>query len=151
MNERNGTGGKQWVRITECANIPVREGRTIMVGNHSIAVFNLGQRFAAIENRCPHRGGPLAEGIVCGATVVCPLHGWKIDLETGVAASASPDAPCVQTYRTRIEGGILEIEIPVAGAPRVETCETTRVHRDRPIRWVQRKLLTTRAEMRELP
>lgn len=148
MNER--TRGKQWVRITECANIPLREGRATTAGGHHIAVFNLGQRFAAVENRCPHRGGPLAEGIVSGTTVVCPLHAWKIDLETGVAVSAGDNAPCVQTYRTRTEDGVLEIEIPVTGAPPAEKCEIVHSHRDRPIRWVQRRFPPASAEMPEL-
>jgi len=149
MNGRNAIS-KQWVRITECANIPVREGRATMVGGRSIAVFNLGQRFAALENRCPHRGGPLAEGIVSGATVVCPLHAWKIDLETGAALSAGTEATCIQTYRTRIEDGVLQIEIPVAGAAPAGRCDNMQAHRDRPIRWVQRKIPTAPAEMPEL-
>ena len=53
------------------------------VGNREIAIFNLGDRFLAVDNRCPHKGGPLADGIVSGTTVVCPLHAWKMSLETG--------------------------------------------------------------------
>ena len=53
-----------WVQITEKENIPPREGRSIRVGGRDIAIFNLGARFVAMENRCPHRGGPLADGIV---------------------------------------------------------------------------------------
>jgi nitrite reductase (NADH) small subunit len=63
-----------WVRVTACENIPVREGRTIVVRGRQIAVFNLGDHFLAVDNRCPHQGGPLSEGIVSGTTVVGPLH-----------------------------------------------------------------------------
>ena len=51
------------------------------VGRPSLAIFNIGDRFLAVENRCPHGGGPLADGIVGGATVTCPLHNWRICLE----------------------------------------------------------------------
>ena len=56
----------RWLRITDCSNIPPREGRAVTVGHHDIAIFNLGDRFLATANRCPHRGGPLCDGIVSG-------------------------------------------------------------------------------------
>lgn len=105
-------GSKQWVRITPTQNIPLREGRSVKVAGREIAIFNLGDRFLAIEARCPHKGGPLAEGIVTGTTVVCPLHAWKINLETGSIARSDTDPPCVTTYRTRIESDVVHIEIP---------------------------------------
>ncbi len=61
---------KIWVSLTAIENIPVREGRSVQVGGRKLAIFNLGNRFLAVENRCPHRGGPLADGIVSGSTVV---------------------------------------------------------------------------------
>ena len=76
----------RWVRLASCDSIPLREGRAVRVAEREIAVFNLGDRFLAVDNECPHRGGPLADGIVSGAAVVCPLHAWKIDLETGCVA-----------------------------------------------------------------
>ena len=104
----------QWLRIAPCAAIPPREGRVVHVADREIAIFNLGGRFLAVDNRCPHRGGPLADGIVSGSSVVCPLHAWKIDLETGqVARPAGPDAPCVATYPVRVEAGILLMQVPV--------------------------------------
>lgn len=78
-----------WTRITETANIPLHEGRSIQAGSREIAVFNLGDRFATIDNECPHQGGPLCDGIVAGTTVVCPLHGWRFDLDSGLATRAS--------------------------------------------------------------
>lgn len=104
----------RWVRITACDNIPPREGRAAVVGDREIAIFNLGDGFLAVDNRCPHRGGPLADGIVAGRAVVCPLHAWKIDLRTGsVERPAGLDA-CVRSYPTRVEAGIVLIELPVA-------------------------------------
>lgn len=127
-----------WVQITPGENIPVREGRVTAVRGRQIAIFNLGDRFLAVDNRCPHQGGPLAEGMLTGTAVVCPLHAWKIDLETGgVGNSASPTA-CVATFPTRLREGILEIQIPFRAVER-EAVSLGCAHRDRPIRWVQRK------------
>ena len=101
-----------WIRITEIENIPVREGRSVKIGNEEIAVFNLGDRFAAIENRCPHSGGPLCDGIVSGATVVCPLHGWKVCLDTGDILK--PQVPVrVELFATRVEDGVVLVDVPV--------------------------------------
>jgi len=100
-----------WVRIAFCRDIPLREGRAVKVGNREIAVFNLGDRFLAVENRCPHKGGPLADGIVAGATVVCPLHAWKMSLETGRGVNGPSASSCVETFRTRAEGGIVLLEL----------------------------------------
>lgn len=103
---------KQWVRITALQNIPLREGRSVSVAGHEIAIFNLGDRVLAVDGRCPHKGGPLAEGIVTGNTVVCPLHAWKISLETGGVTKPEAQPACVATYRTRIESGVILIEVP---------------------------------------
>ncbi|MEZ5402080.1 MAG: nitrite reductase small subunit NirD [Bryobacteraceae bacterium] len=98
----------KWIRITAAADIPVREGRPLRLGNHEIAVFNLGDRFVAVDNRCPHSGGPLADGIVGGANVTCPLHNWRICLESGVVTKpCDTAAPAVRTYPVRVEDGIV--------------------------------------------
>ena len=99
-----------WIRITTAENIPIREGRAIQVGDREIAIFNLGDRFAACDNACPHRAGPLADGIVTGAAVVCPLHGYRVCLETGNVLK--PDV-CVRvdTYPVRVENGVVLIAI----------------------------------------
>ena len=100
-----------WIRVTSVDSIPVREGRAIQLGGREIAIFNLADRFVAIDNECPHRGGPLCDGIVSGTTVVCPLHGWKISLETGLVNK--PDIPlCLQTYETRVDNGVIVVELP---------------------------------------
>ena len=106
MKERN-----RWVRIAYCRDIPLREGRAVKVGNREIAIFNLGDRFVAVDNCCPHKGGPLADGIVSGTAVVCPLHAWKISLETGKGVNGASAASCVKTFSTRVEGGIVLLEL----------------------------------------
>src|SRR5882724_6085384 len=52
----------KWIRVTTTENIPLREGRCVQIGDEEIAIFNLGDRFVAVDNACPHRGGPLCDG-----------------------------------------------------------------------------------------
>ena len=99
-----------WIRITEASNIPPREGRAIDLPGQPVAIFNLGERFVAIENRCPHNGGPLADGIVGGTTVTCPLHTWRICLDSGnVSKPCQPGLDAVRTFPVRIDEGIVSI------------------------------------------
>jgi len=102
---------KEWIRVAYCDDIPLREGREVLVGNRAIAVFNLGEKFLAVDSRCPHRGGPLADGIVTGESVVCPLHAWKIDLQNGSVQRPAETPACVKTFATRVEAGMLLLEI----------------------------------------
>jgi nitrite reductase (NADH) small subunit len=104
---------KKWVRVTQVENIPLREGRAVEVGGREIAIFNLGDRFLAVENKCPHRGGPLADGVVSGTTVACPLHAWKVDLNSGEILNRPENSQCIQTFPTFVESGVLLIEITV--------------------------------------
>jgi nitrite reductase (NADH) small subunit len=100
----------KWIRVTSTKNIPLREGRSVRIGNDEIAIFNLGDRFAAVDNACPHRGGPLCDGIVSGKTVTCPLHGYKVCLDTGHIVK--PEMPVrVETYPVRIEDGDIFVEM----------------------------------------
>lgn len=101
----------KWIRVTQAENIPLREGRSVWIGGHELAIFNLGDgRYVAVDNACPHRGGPLCDGIVSGDTVVCPLHGWKISLETG---SVLKPEICVrvETYPVSVDDGVISVHI----------------------------------------
>lgn len=100
-----------WVRIARCSDIPLREGRAVTVGDREIAIFNLGERFLAIENHCPHKGGPLADGIVSGTTVVCPLHAWRFSLDTGNGVNGPSASSCVETFPTRVEDGTVLLDL----------------------------------------
>lgn len=114
-----------WTQITPIENIPPLEGRSVTAGGVELAIFNLRDRFVTIENTCPHKGGPLCEGIVSGTSVVCPLHGWRFDLDSGMAVRASLPA-CVTTFPTRVERGIILVNLGAgrrAIAP--ETAEET--------------------------
>lgn len=111
---------KKWVRVTQCENIPLREGRSVKIDTREIAIFRLGDRFLAIDNRCPHKAGPLSEGIVSGSMVVCPLHAWKIDLGTGSVMSQAGEQACVTTYPVRVCDGVIQIELPAEQATKSE-------------------------------
>lgn len=99
-----------WTRVTQVENIPLREGRAVQLGNVELAIFNLGDRVLAVESKCPHKGGPLADGIVSGKTIVCPLHGWRFDLETGIGVRTSMPA-CVTSYAASIRDGIVVVDL----------------------------------------
>ena len=101
---------KRWVQVAACDAVPPREGRAARIGDREIAIFNLGDRFLALDNRCPHQSGPLCDGIVAGDAVVCPLHAWKVNLETGAVARPANQGDCVRTYPTRVEAGVISIE-----------------------------------------
>lgn len=102
MTDRN------WIRITPAENVPPREGRAVQLGAVEVALFNTGDRFLAVENRCPHAGGPLADGIVGGSMVTCPLHNWKICLESGsLHGCGGPEQRHVRTFETKVENGVV--------------------------------------------
>jgi NAD(P)H-dependent nitrite reductase small subunit len=104
------TGERKWINITPAENIPPREGRSVKAGELEIAIFNVNGRFYAIENACPHKGGPLCDGIVTGTAVVCPLHGRHFDLETGMPVRASEPA-CLAVFPVRVHDGIVQVDL----------------------------------------
>jgi nitrite reductase [NAD(P)H] small subunit len=115
----------KWIRVTLCDNIPPREGRAVSLAGREIAIFNLGpstdlgagDRFLAVDNRCPHKAGPLADGIVTGASVVCPLHTWKISLEDGRVQRPSGSGDLgVTAYPARVEDGVVVVGVPEVAA-----------------------------------
>jgi len=93
-----------WHLACSVDEVPQRGGRLVRAGETQIALFRLSSgKIRAIDNRCPHKQGPLAEGIISDGTIICPLHARKIDLETGKVLA--PDSGCVTTYLTKIEDG----------------------------------------------
>ena len=102
----------RWIEVAKAENIPLREGRAVEVEGKELAIFNLGDRFFAVENQCPHRGGPLADGIVSGNVVVCPLHAWKVCLEDGSVVKPIEERACVASYNTKVEAGVVWVQLP---------------------------------------
>jgi len=74
-----------------------------------IAIFRTQGEVFALRNKCPHKGGPLSEGIVHGKQVTCPLHGWKLYLETGEAVA--PDVGCARRYPVKVEDGLVFLTV----------------------------------------
>ncbi|REE89073.1 nitrite reductase (NADH) small subunit [Paenibacillus taihuensis] len=99
--------------IGHVSEFPERRGRVVRLGELELALFKQSDgTVAAIENRCPHKGGKLSEGIVCGSHVYCPLHDWKISLNDGLVQA--PDDGCVQTFPVFIDerdNVVLQIEL----------------------------------------
>ncbi|MGV8939618.1 MAG: nitrite reductase small subunit NirD [Allorhizobium sp.] len=99
-----------WIEIGRIEDIPLRGARCVMTPEGRIAVFRtVDDHVFAIEDRCPHKKGPLSQGIVHGASVTCPLHNWVISLETGQALGA--DEGSVKTIPVRNDNGVLCIAI----------------------------------------
>lgn len=99
----------EWVLAGKVSDIS--EGAAIIFEheNKKIAIFKSGGKFYAIDNTCPHRGGPLAEGHLENLEVTCPWHAWTFNLADGVCTTV-PGAR-VKTYRVKIDGDALKVDI----------------------------------------
>jgi nitrite reductase (NADH) small subunit len=103
----------RWVRIGSLDDIPRRGARCVTTPRGRIAVFRTGDdKVFATEDRCPHKGGPLSQGIVHGTLVTCPLHNWVISVETGKAQGA--DEGQVRIIPIKVEGGELFMVLDAA-------------------------------------
>ena len=92
------------IDIAALDDIPPQGARVVRTPHGCVAVFRTADdRVFALDDRCPHKGGPLSEGIVHGTQVTCPLHNWVFDLATGQAQGA--DHGQVVTHPVRIQGG----------------------------------------------
>ena len=94
-----------WIDICAVDDVPVLGARVVeRRSGGNIAIFrNRADRVFALLDRCPHKGGPLSQGIVFGERVACPLHNWSIGLADGVVAL--PDEGCTSTFAVRVEDG----------------------------------------------
>ena len=97
-----------WTLVGRVEDIPYLEGRSVTVQGRRIAIFRLPTGLAAVDARCPHAGGPLADGIVADSCVTCPLHGRRFDLQTGVALNG-PES--VDVHEVREDDGALWIRL----------------------------------------
>ncbi|MGZ8366137.1 MAG: Rieske (2Fe-2S) protein [Nitrospira sp.] len=99
-----------FVRVAFAHEIPPGTGRTVEVDGIWIAVFNVDGTFYAIDNVCPHAGGPLGEGTLCEAVVECPWHGWKFSVISGERVG-NPNFQVVRC-KVRIQEDEVQIAIP---------------------------------------
>ncbi|MAU41628.1 MAG: nitrite reductase (NAD(P)H) small subunit [Kordiimonas sp.] len=99
-----------WIEVGQINDIPPLGARTINTKTGRIALFRAeGDKIYALEDRCPHKNGPLSQGIVHDCAVTCPLHNWVIDLQSGEARG--PDQGTVPTIPVKITDGKIQIAI----------------------------------------
>lgn len=92
-----------WKKICSLNDIPQLGSRVVPHPNGDIAIFrNADDEVFAVHDKCPHKGGPLSQGIVFGRRVACPLHNWQIELESGEAVA--PDVGCIRRFQVKVEG-----------------------------------------------
>lgn len=104
-----------WIDIAALDDIAPRGARVVKTREGCVAVFRTANdEVFALDNACPHKQGPLAEGIVHGNAVTCPLHNWVISLETGLAQGA--DEGQVTTYPARVEAGRILLDATILRA-----------------------------------
>lgn len=100
----------KWITVGCLDDIPPLGARIVQMPGLDIALFRAADgRIFALEDRCPHRNGPLSQGMVHGTRVTCPLHDWRIDLDSGEAVA--PDQGCVRTFPVRVGDGVIELDI----------------------------------------
>jgi len=100
----------QWKTVCNVADIPMLGARVVKravkpgEARSDVAIFrNSEDKIFALLDRCPHKGGPLSQGIVFGERVACPLHNWNIQLDSGCATA--PDEGCAQKFSVKVENG----------------------------------------------
>ncbi len=121
-----------WKTICRVDDIPVLGARRVArPQGMAVAVFRNDQdQVFALLDRCPHKGGPLSQGIVFGTSVACPLHNWTISLEDGTARA--PDEGCAVTFACKVDAGVVSLdaeELATRGLdlapPRAGPCAST--------------------------
>jgi nitrite reductase (NADH) small subunit len=104
------TNQQNWVEVGRIEDIPLLGARLVKSAKGDIAVFRTqGDEILALRDKCPHKGGPLSQGIVHGKKVACPLHDWKIHLDTGLAVA--PDVGCAARYPVEVRDGVIYLSL----------------------------------------
>ena len=112
---------EQWKLICKVVDIPVLGARVVQRGLAwqelpNVAIFRSSEdKVFALLDRCPHKGGPLSQGIVFGEKVACPLHNWNIEFATGCAVA--PDVGCTRKYSVKVDAGNVYLDANELNAP----------------------------------
>jgi len=108
---------ENWIEVGSLNDIPQLGARVVETPDGNIAVFRTkDDEVFALRDHCPHKGGPLSQGIVTGKKVACPLHDWKINLDSGEAVA--PDEGCAARYPVKMDGDIIMMSLtPDEGCP----------------------------------
>ncbi len=106
-----------WIEVGKIEEIPRQGARVVRRAEGDIAVFRtVDDEIFALRDKCPHKGGPLSQGIVHGKRVACPLHDWKIQLDSGDAVA--PDEGCAAGFPVKIKGEMIMLLLtPNEGCP----------------------------------
>jgi nitrite reductase/ring-hydroxylating ferredoxin subunit len=99
-----------WHPVADASKLYPGEICVVRIGWEEYALANVGGRFYATSNRCPHQGGSLGDGFLEGRKVTCPLHGWEFDVETGLAAHPMQPGK-IRCYATKVEDGKVWIQL----------------------------------------
>jgi len=100
-----------FIKIASQSDLPaLNEAKEFPCGDKTICVANVNGEISAMDNICLHRGGPLGQGVISGAKVVCPWHGWEWDCQTG--ANDFDPTQKVATYAVSVEGDDILLEVP---------------------------------------
>lgn len=100
----------EWISVGPLENIPRLGSRTVATRDGSVAIFRTSDdQLFALRDHCPHKGGPLSQGIIFGHRVACPLHNWSIDLASGEAAA--PDKGCARRHQVKVENGTVLVSV----------------------------------------
>jgi nitrite reductase (NADH) small subunit len=111
--QQAGSRGGRLIAVCRVGDIPLGLGRAFVIGGHDIALFRLRHGgIAAVANRCPHKGGPLADGMIAGNQIVCPMHAFRFDLSSG---DCDQGGTCpVETYPVEVRGTTVFVSVPLA-------------------------------------
>ena len=97
----------EYITVAEASQVPADRGLSVRVDGREFALFKISGDICALDGQCPHRGGPLGEGMVENGRVYCPLHGWEFDVKTG-ACMDNPERH-VGCFPTRVVDGKVQI------------------------------------------
>jgi nitrite reductase (NADH) small subunit len=99
-----------WTEIGLLTDIPAMGSRVLVTSDGDVAVFRTADdQVFALYDQCPHKKGPLSQGIVYDKRVACPLHNWVIDMASGEATG--PDSGCTRTFDTKVENGLVYVSL----------------------------------------
>jgi nitrite reductase/ring-hydroxylating ferredoxin subunit len=99
----------EYLPVAEAAEVPEGGVKVVTVAGTPIALLNVGGEIFALEHSCPHQGGPIGEGEICGTTITCPWHEWKFDIRTG--ANDRDPTILAKTYAVRVVEGVVLVEV----------------------------------------
>jgi len=117
VREPAGLMPPRWVDVGAVIDIPRRGARRVATPFGDIAVFRTGDgAIYALSDRCPHKAGPLSQGIIHGRAVTCPLHAWTIDLATGEPTGPDAGKGCVTSFQVQVTDGRVLIATQAAKA-----------------------------------